>query len=120
MKALVLRWPMTVMAVALSSPLMFGCVAPGGSYGYDQGGFGLGYYDPYGINYGGWGAGYGVGPVRGGVVYRARGGYAGPHAYRTTPGFRSIPSIPSRARSGGFPARGGGGRGGRGGAGRSR
>ncbi len=119
MKALVLCWPMTVVVVALSSLLMFGCVAPGGGYGYDQGEFGLGYYEPYGINYGGWGPGYGVGPVRGGAVYRAHGGYGGPHAYRTAPGFRWIPSIPSRASSGGFSARGGVGPGGRGGVGLS-
>ena len=71
-----------------------------GSVGYDGG-----YYEPYGYDYGGWGLGYRVGPGRccehrdehehavgGGRVGRAP-------AYRPAPAGRSAPSLPGRSRT---------------------
>ena len=89
--------------------LLYACAVTGveGSVGYDAG-----YYEPYGYDYGGWGLGYRVGPSRccegrdehrddrrddrGDRGDRGRGGRA--PAYRPAPAGRSAPSIPGRSR----------------------
>jgi len=69
-----------------------------GSVGYDGG-----YYEPYGYDYGGWGVGYRVGPGRccdhrdDHPGDRGRAGRA--PAYRPAPAGRSAPSIPGRSRA---------------------
>jgi hypothetical protein len=83
---------------------LFGCAVTGvgveGSVGYDGG-----YYEPYGYDYGGWGLGYRVAPGR--CCDRrddrhdrpapvGRGGRA--PAYHPAPAGRSAPSIPGRPR----------------------
>jgi hypothetical protein len=69
-----------------------------GSVGYDGG-----YYAPYGYDYGGWGVGYRVGPGRCCDHRDDHGGDRGhagrAPAYRPAPAGRSAPSIPSRSRS---------------------
>ena len=90
MSAFMTRWPLTVLAAGVVSLLVAGCVASGGGYGYDAGGFGPGYYEPYGVDYGG--------------------GRGGPHAYHGAPPSRPMPSIPSRPRPGGSGRPGGGAR----------
>jgi hypothetical protein len=95
-------------AVGLSTVLSSGCAVTGGGYGYDEGGYGVGYYEPIGVDYGGWGSGYRVAPNRGGGDRRADGGggRSAPHAYRSAPASHAMPSLPSSSRGGG---RGGGG-----------
>jgi hypothetical protein len=110
-KAHLFRWPTSILVIGLFSLLACGCAVPDGGFVSDQGvGFGLSYYEPYGIRYGGWGAGYYVGPTRRGAVYRANSGWAGRHAYRPAPAFRTMPSLPPRGRPGGFTPRAAGGR----------
>jgi hypothetical protein len=66
----------------------------------------LTYYEPSGIDYGGWGHGYQVAPFRGGDHRpTGGGGHASAHAYRSAPASHSMPSMPSRARSGGSRSR---------------
>jgi hypothetical protein len=69
-----------------------------GSVGYDGG-----YYEPYGYDYGGWGVGYRVGPSRccgHGDDHRGDRGRVGrAPAYRPAPAGRSAPSIPGRSRA---------------------
>lgn len=89
---------------AMAALLLSACAVTGvgveGSVGYDAG-----YYEPYGYDYGGWGVGYAVGPgrccghrdERGGRPDRGRVGHA--PAYRPAPAGRAAPSIPSRSRS---------------------
>jgi len=100
--ALLSRWSAIGFAIGLFTVLSYGCVVPGVGYGYgDAIGLGLDYYEPYGVNYGGWGPGYQVAPFRGGAQRPATGGgRASPHAYRSAPASRSVPSIPSASRSG--------------------
>ena len=86
--------------------LASGCtVTGGGGYGYNGGvsvGVGVDYYDPFGYDYGPWGPDYQVGPYRGGAQRPQRGGSAAPeHSYRPAAPSHSVPSIPSRPRSGG-------------------
>lgn len=86
--------------------LASGCAVTGeGGYGYNGGvsvGVGLDYYDPFGFDYGPWGPDYQVGPYRGGAQHRQRGdGKAPGHNYRPAPRSHSVPSIPSKPRSGG-------------------
>jgi hypothetical protein len=97
-----LRWSVVALVVGLFAALASGCVVTGGGYGYDGGvGIGVDYYEPYGGDYGGWGPGYRVGPSRDGNHRVDRGGGNPlPHAYRPSPASRSVPSIPSRSRSG--------------------
>ena len=106
-----------VLAIAVS-----GCEPVG--YGYGSGwGFATNYYEPFG--FGNWGPGYSIGPPRGvhlgfawGSPRRVNRGFArgvrrpGPGGFRQPPGFRPVPSIPSRP--GGRPFRPGGGPPGRG------
>lgn len=98
----ILRWSAIVFVIALFTVLSSGCVVTGGGYGYDGGvGIGLDYYEPVGVDFGSWGPGYRVGPVRDGD-HRPdrRGGNPPPHAYKSPPASHSMPSIPSRSRSG--------------------
>jgi len=84
--------------------LLSSCLVPGG--GYYDGDSGAGYYEPSGVVYGGWGPGYHVAPYRGGDHRPARGGgHAPARAYKAAPASRSIPSIPSKSRSGGSRSR---------------
>lgn len=111
MTALHLRWPAIALAIGLTTIMLSGCVADGGGYGYG-GGVDANYYEPYGVDYGysGWGPGYYVAPGRDGDHRgdhgdhgdgRGGGGHAAPHAYRAPPASHSMPSLPSRSRSGG-------------------
>ena len=89
---------------AMAALILSACAVTGvgveDSVGYDAG-----YYEPYGYDYGGWGVGYAVGPGRccehrdehGGRPDRGRVGHA--PAYRRAPAGRAAPSIPSRSRS---------------------
>ena len=79
-----------------------GCAVTDGGYGYEGGGLGVGYYEPYGAVYGGWAPNYQVAPFRGGD---RRGGGVGQHAFRPADGSRGMPSIPSGSRSGGHGRR---------------
>ena len=107
MKTLLLRWSAIAFVIGLFTVLSSGCVVTGGGYGYDGGvGIGLDYYEPFGADYGGWGPGYRVGPVRGGAHRPDHGGgHEPPQTYRPAPASHSIPSIPSRSRSGGARSR---------------
>src|ERR1700690_311661 len=109
MNSILLRGSAIAFVIGLFTVPLSGCVVAGGGYGYDSGvgvGIGLDYTEPYGAVYGGWGPGYAVGPVRGGGYRPDRGGgHPAPHAYRSAPVSHSIPSIPSRSRSGGWPPR---------------
>lgn len=98
-----LRWSALAFVISLFSILSPGCAVTAGGYGVDEGvGVGLDYYEPFGFDYGGWGPGYRVGPFRDGAQRPDRGGGNPPgRAFRPAPPSRSIPSIPSRARSGG-------------------
>jgi hypothetical protein len=106
--SLLLRWSAIIFVIGLFTVLASGCVVPAGGYGYDDGvDIGVDYYEPYGGTYGGWGAGYFVGPYRDGGHRPDRGhrpdlggGHQSQHAYTPTPPSRSVPSIPSRSRSG--------------------
>ncbi len=85
--------------------LASGCAVTGGGYGYSGDvsvGVGVDYYEPFGFDYGPWGPDYQVAPYRGGAQRPQRGGSTAPgHSYRPAPGSHSVPSIPSRPRSGG-------------------
>ena len=101
-----LRWSAIAFVIGLFTVLSPGCAVYGGGYGYDDGvGIGLDYYEPYGgwgPGYDGWGPGYYVGPFRDGAHRPDRGGgHPPPHAHRSAPASHSVPSIPSRSRSGG-------------------
>ena len=98
-----LRWSAIAFVIGLFTLMSTGCVVTGGGYEYEDGvGIGLDYYEPYGAVYGGWGPGYRVGPVRDGYHRPdSGGGHPPPHAYRSAPPSHSVPSIPSRSRSGG-------------------
>jgi hypothetical protein len=97
------RWPTLAFTVGTLTILSVGCAVTGGGYGYDGGGIGAAYYEPYGGDYGGWGTGYQVAPVRGG--YNRPTGGGGQHAYRSASASRAMPSIPSGSRSGGSGSR---------------
>jgi hypothetical protein len=104
---LLLRWLETRVFVVLTlTVLLSGCFFPGGGY-YDGGDIGAGYYEPSGVVYGGWGPSYHVAPFRGGDHPPARsgGGHASAPAYKSAPASHSMPSIPSRSRSGGSRSR---------------
>jgi hypothetical protein len=91
---------------AMASLVLCACAVTGvgveGGVGYDGG-----YYEPYGYDYGGWGVGYRAGPPRccdhrddhrdDHPVDRGHAGHA--PAYRPAPAGRSAPSIPVRSRS---------------------
>ena len=98
------RWSAVVTAAGLFAVILAGCVVPVGG-GYEDGGVAIGlgvdYYEPYGAVYGGWGPGYRVAPYRGGDYRQERGGERASHAYRSAPASHSMPTIPSRSRSGG-------------------
>ena len=90
-------WTLTV--------LLYGCFVTGGGY-YDGGEIGVDYYEPPVVIYGGWGPSYHVAPYRGGDHRPTYGGdHAPAHAYRPAPVSHSIPSIPSKSRSGGLRSR---------------
>lgn len=93
------RWSALACVVGTLTVLSAGCAVVGDGYGYDGGGIGAGYYEPYGADYGGWGGGYQVAPYRGGD-HRATGG-GGQHAYRSAPASHAMPSIASGSRSSG-------------------
>jgi hypothetical protein len=103
MNTLLVRWSAIALLLGLFTVLSSGCVVPGDGYGYNGDvGVGVDYYEPYGAFYGGWGPGYDVGPYRdGGHGPDRRGGQSSAHSYRSTPASHSMPSIPSRSRSGG-------------------
>lgn len=66
-----------------------------------RGGYGVGYYEPYGQPYGGWPAGYHVAPPRGD---RDRETHSRPEEnrsrkYRPADSSRPVPSLPSKRRS---------------------
>ena len=107
MNAAHLRWSAIALVIGLFMVLSSGCVVTGGGYGYDGDvGIGVDYYEPYGVDYGGWGPGYRVGPFRDGAHRPERGSGQPPaHAYKPAPASRSMPSIPSRSRSGGSRSR---------------
>jgi len=87
-----------IAAVTLAACVVAGAGPGYGGYGGDVGmGAGVGYYEPIGGVYGLWAPGYQVGPYRDGG--RGWVGGNGPHAYHTSHGVRSPPSIPSRSRS---------------------
>ena len=101
MKILRMHWPMLALVIGLVTVVSTACVVTGGGYGYDEG-VGVGYYEPYGAIYGGWGPEYRVGPSRGGYRGPDHGGAgAAPHAWHSAPASHAMPSLPSRARSGG-------------------
>ena len=118
MNNLLLSRLVPALVVGTLMVLSAGCVLPvGGGYGYDDGGgIGAGYYEPYGVDYGGWGPGFQVAPFRGGG-HRSNGGggHASAPAYRSAPGSRSMPSLPSHGGGGRGGGGGGGSRGGGGG-----
>ena len=112
MNIIFLRWSAIILVIGLFTVLSSGCVVSGGGYGYDDGmGIGGDYYEPsygatygaaYGGAYGGWEPGYRVGPLRDGGHRSSRDGvHPPPHAYRPAPISHSMPSIPTRSRSGG-------------------
>ena len=106
-----LHWLALAFELCTLTVLLYGCIVPGGGYGYDDGGgIGGAYYEPFGFDYGGWGPDYQVAPFRGeGRRSYGGGGHASAPSYRSAPASRSMPSLPSH---------GGGGGGGRGGSGR--
>ena len=112
MNAAFARSSSIVLALAVLTTFLPGCVVGDGGYGYGGVDVGANYYQPVGVGYGGWGPGYRVGPYRGGGRPYGGGGVGRP--WRGSPGRGSIPSIPSGPRGGGG-ARGGGARGGGGG-----
>jgi hypothetical protein len=105
MNILLLRWSALSFVVGTFTVLTAGCVLYDSGY-YDDGGADAAYYEPYGVVYGGWGPGYHVAPYRG-EGHRPSGGnsHAPAHAYRSAPASRSMPSLPSRSRSGGSRSR---------------
>jgi len=105
---ILLRRLMIAFLVLAEMFLLSGCVVHGGYYDEDIGGA---YYEPYGGYYGGWGAGYYVAPFREGEHHHSEehrphseGGHAA-RAYKPAPASHSMPSIPSRSRSGGSRSR---------------
>lgn len=104
-----LRWSTIAFVIGLLTLLTSGCVVTGDGYGdgYYGGGVGVGldYYEPYNAYYGGWGPTYRVGPFHDGGYHPDRGSRLPPHAYRSAPSSHSMPSIPSRSRSGGLRSR---------------
>ncbi len=114
MKILILCRLALVFAVLTLTVLLSGCVATVGEYGYYDGGdIGVDYYESYGVDYGGWGPSYYVAPFRDGDHHRrdefrrgdehrqpSESGHAA-RTYRSAPASHSMPSIPSRPRSGG-------------------
>jgi hypothetical protein len=111
-KILLLRLLALAFVVWTLTILLSGCVVTGGGY-YDDGGFGAAYYEPSGVYYGGWGPDYHVAPYRDYDDRRdydhrrdddrrptSGGGHAPARAYRSAPASHSIPSIPSKSRSG--------------------
>jgi hypothetical protein len=102
-----LRWLAIAFMVWTLTVLLSGCFFPGGGYGYDDGGgIGAAYYGPPGYDYGGWGHGYQVAPFRRGDHRTiSGGGRSSARAYKSAPASHSMPSIPSRSRSGGSRSR---------------
>ena len=104
-----LRWLALAFVLCTLKFLLYGCIFPGGGYGYDgynDGGIGAAYYEPFGFDYGGWGPGYQVAPYRGGDHRPVSvGTHASARAYRSAPASHSMPSIPSHSRSGGSRSR---------------
>jgi hypothetical protein len=101
-----LRWLALAFVGSTLTVLLSGCILPDGGYDYGGGGIGAAYYEPYGVDYGGWGSGYQVAPFRGGDHRPTGGGsHASARAYRPAPASHSMPSIPSRSRSGGSRSR---------------
>jgi hypothetical protein len=100
---LLLRSALVFLFVALTV-LLSGCVVRDGGY-YEED-VGAAYYEPYGVYYGDWGPGYEVAPYhdrdhhREGDHHEIREGGHAERAYKSAPVSRSIPSIPSRSRSG--------------------
>lgn len=85
--------------------LLFGCLVPEGGY-YAGGDIGVSYYEPPVVVYGSWGPDYHVAPYRDGEHRPTYGGGHEPaRAYRPAPVSHSIPSIPSKSRSGGSRSR---------------
>jgi hypothetical protein len=105
MKITYRRWAIGALTAALFAVLS-GCIATVGDYDRrGEGGYGVGYYEPYGDVYGGWPSGYHVGPPRGD---RARETQSRPAressrsskpAYRPAPESRPLPTLPSKRRS---------------------
>jgi hypothetical protein len=94
-----------LMVAAMASLMLGACAVTGVGVEGDVGYVG-GYYEPYGYDYGGWGVGYRVGPGRccdhrddhgDHGVGRGRPGHA--PAYRPAPAGRAAPSIPGRSRA---------------------
>lgn len=112
MNILLLRWLGLAFVVLTLTVLLSGCVLVGGEYGYyDDGDIGVTYYEPPVVEYGGWGHSYYVAPFYGDehrheVEHHttSRGGHTA-RAYRSAPASHSMPSIPSRSRSGGSRSR---------------
>ena len=104
-----LHWLALAFVLCTLTVLLYGCIVPGGGYGYDDGGgIGGAYYEPFGFDYGGWGHDYQVAPFRGGDHRPASGGgHASAHSYRSAPASHSMPSIPSHSRSGSSRSRSG-------------
>ena len=107
MNILLLRRLVFTFVLLTLTVLLSGCVIGGGGYGYDgDASYGATYYEPSGAYYGGWGHDYQVAPFRGGDHRpTGGGGHASAHAYRSAPASHSMPSMPSRARSGGSRSR---------------
>lgn len=112
MNILLLRRLGLVFAVLTLTVFLLGCVATVGEYGYYDGGdIGAAYYESSDVEYGGWGPNYYVAPFRAGDHHHdgerhitSGGGHAA-RAYRAAPATHSMPSIPSRSRSGGSRSR---------------
>lgn len=112
MNILLLRWSGLVFVVLTLTVLLSGCILTEGGYDYYDGGdVGVTYYEPSVIEYGGWGPSYYVVPFRGDehrheVEHHttSKGGHA-ERAYKSAPASHSMPSIPSRSRSGGSRSR---------------
>jgi len=110
---LLLRWLGLAFVVLMLTVLLSGCVLTGGEYGYydDGGDIGVTYYEPSVVEYGGWGPSYQVAPFRGDEHrhdvehHTTSGGGHAERAYRSAPASHSMPSIPSRSRSGGSRSR---------------
>jgi len=91
----------------VDSPVVWLFSLPGGGYGYDDGGAlgQLTYYEPS-VSTTVAGDMLPSGTVRGGDHRpTGGGGHASAHAYRSAPASHSMPSMPSRARSGGSRSR---------------
>ena len=94
MRAALARRSGAAFVIAMLAVVVSGCVVPGG---YVGGGYGIGYYQPAGIAYGGWAQGYQAAPFRAGNYHPPAPprGHAPPHAYKSAPPSRNVPSIPS-------------------------